>query len=146
MSKPKLSRSILEMKFMKRTKEKVQKQEFQEEGEEYFGNELTKRMKKESERFVSEPSYVFCEKLVDGRISFQGMNPEIEKLMEEERRNERVRNEQKQEADISDEQMAKSLSNYRKKTKVNYKRERSFKMHDDRNGPSKKPKFLKPDY
>ena len=36
------------MKFMKRTKEKVEKQQFQEEGEEYFGNELTKRMKQES--------------------------------------------------------------------------------------------------
>lgn len=33
---------------MKRTKEKVEKQQFQEEGEEYFGNELTKRMKQES--------------------------------------------------------------------------------------------------
>lgn len=142
MNRPKLSKSILEMKFMKRTKEKVEKQEFQEEGEEYFGNELTKRMKKESERFVIEPSYVFCEKLVDGRISFQGMNPEIEKLMEEERKNEQIRLEQKAETDISDEQMAKSLRKYRKRARVDHKRGRTF----DQNDSSRKPTFLKPDY
>ena len=33
---------------MKRTKEKVEKQLYQEEGEEYFGSQLTARMKKES--------------------------------------------------------------------------------------------------
>lgn len=33
---------------MKRTKEKVEKQQFQEEGEIYFGNQITERMKKES--------------------------------------------------------------------------------------------------
>lgn len=65
-----LSKSILEMKvswkkivecrallndnmwvclqFMKRTKDKVEKEQFQEEGEEYFGSELTSRMKKAS--------------------------------------------------------------------------------------------------
>lgn len=65
-----LSKSILEMKvswkkivegkallrnnvwvclqFMKRTKDKVEKELFQEEGEEYFGSELTSRMKKAS--------------------------------------------------------------------------------------------------
>lgn len=133
------------MKFMKRTKEKVEKQEFQEEGEEYFGNELTKRMKKDSERFIIEPSYVFCEKLVDGRISFQGMNPEIEKLMEEELKTEQKVNEQKQEADISDEQMTKSFRDYRKKTKIDHKHERS-KRHNDQDSPARKRKFLKPDY
>lgn len=30
---------------MKRTKEKVEKQQFQESGEEYFGSQLTNRMK-----------------------------------------------------------------------------------------------------
>lgn len=65
-----LSKSILEMKvgwkkivegraslhdniwaclqFMKRTKDKVEKEQFQEEGEEYFGSKLTSRMKKTS--------------------------------------------------------------------------------------------------
>ncbi|XP_019698898.1 uncharacterized protein LOC105187446 isoform X2 [Harpegnathos saltator] len=45
-----LSKNILEMKFMKRTKEKVDKQQYQEEGELYFGSQVTKRMKKESNK------------------------------------------------------------------------------------------------
>ncbi|XP_076762896.1 M-phase phosphoprotein 6 [Xylocopa sonorina] len=146
-NRAKLSKSILEMKFMKRTKEKVEKQQFQEEGEEYFGNELTKRMKKESERFIIEPSYVFCEKLIDGRVSFQGMNPEIEKLMEEERSNETVKVKPKEEADISEEQMAENWKNYRKIVKAEHKNERSFRKHNKSHEPrQKKPKFLKPDY
>lgn len=36
------------LQFMKRTKDKVEKEQFQEEGEEYFGSELTSRMKKAS--------------------------------------------------------------------------------------------------
>ncbi|CAL7934988.1 unnamed protein product [Xylocopa violacea] len=146
-NRAKLSKSILEMKFMKRTKEKVEKQQFQEEGEEYFGNELTKRMKQESERFIIEPSYVFCEKLIDGRVSFQGMNPEIEKLMEEEQNNECVKVKAKEEADISEEQMAENWKNYRKMVKAEHKNERSFRKHNNSHEPRpKKPKFLKPDY
>ncbi|XP_031834726.1 M-phase phosphoprotein 6 [Nomia melanderi] len=144
-NKAKLSKSILEMKFMKRTKEKVEKQQFQEEGEEYFGNELTKRMKKESERFIIEPSYVFCEKLIDGRLSYQGMNPEIEKLMEAEQNEKRVSMELKNETDISDEQMVEHWKNFKNKTKPE-----SYEKHSQKNNvksiepKSKKPKFLKP--
>ncbi|KOC70669.1 M-phase phosphoprotein 6 [Habropoda laboriosa] len=144
-NKTKLSKSILEMKFMKRTKEKVEKQQFQEEGEEYFGNELTKRMKKESERFIIEPSYVFCEKLIDGRVSFRGMNPEIEKLMEAEQNNERVKIEEKNETDISDEQMVHHWKKFRKMSKTDRKYEKSLQKHNNNHEPlPKKPKFLKP--
>ncbi|KAK9307687.1 hypothetical protein QLX08_002090 [Tetragonisca angustula] len=146
-NKTKLSKSILEMKFMKRTKEKVEKQQFQEEGEEYFGNELTERMKKDSERFIIEPSYIFCEKLIDGRVSFQGMNPEIERLMEEEQKNECVKAKEKEETDISDEQMAQNWKNYRKMTKTERRYEKSLeKQNNDIEPLSKKPKFLKPQY
>ncbi|CAK9814760.1 M-phase phosphoprotein 6 [Anthophora quadrimaculata] len=144
-SKAKLSKSILEMKFMKRTKEKVEKQQFQEEGEEYFGNELTKRMKKESERFIIEPSYVFCEKLIEGRVSFQGMNPEIEKLMEAEENNERIKIEEKMETDVSDKQMANHWKKYRKMVKPEHKYEKLLQKRNNNHEPSqKKPKFLKP--
>ncbi|XP_068969588.1 M-phase phosphoprotein 6 [Bombus flavifrons] len=145
-NKAKLSKSILEMKFMKRTKEKVEKQQFHEEGEEYFGNELTKRMKKDSERFIIEPSYIFCEKLIDGRVSFQGMNPEIEKFMEEEQNDEHTEMEEKQEVDISDEQLAKNWKNYRKLTKIEHKYEKLLKKRKDYEQSPKKPKFLKPQY
>ncbi|CAK9821590.1 M-phase phosphoprotein 6 [Anthophora retusa] len=117
-SKAKLSKSILEMKFMKRTKEKVEKQQFQEEGEEYFGNELTKRMKKESERFIIEPSYVFCEKLIE---------------------------EEKMETDVSDKQMANHWKKYRKMVKPEHKYEKLLQKRNNNHEPlQKKPKFLKP--
>lgn len=131
------------MKFMKRTKEKVEKQQFQEEGEEYFGNELTKRMKQESERFVIQPSYVFCEKLIDGRVSYKGMNPEIEKLMEAEQNNERALLEAKTETDVSNEQMVQHFKGLRKNIKTDHKYEKPLQKNDYE--PSeKKPKFLKP--
>ncbi|XP_076298650.1 M-phase phosphoprotein 6 [Lasioglossum baleicum] len=144
-NKAKLSKSILDMKFMKRTKEKVEKQQFQEEGEEYFGNELTKRMMKDSERFIMEPSYIFCEKLIDGRVSYQGMNPEIEKLMEHEQTKERVAMELKKETDISDEQMVKHWKGMKKlKSEHKYEKQSHRDSIKSAEATSKKPKFLKP--
>ncbi|XP_015596546.1 M-phase phosphoprotein 6 [Cephus cinctus] len=145
-SKAKLSKGILEMKFMKRTKEKVEKQQFQEEGEEYFENLLTTRMKSEKDKFIIEPSFTYCEKLIDGRLSFQGMNPDIERLMEIENESKRVMLEKKKETDISDEQMARHisrgvnpLSRHRKEKKYI----RRVQVEDEEPIP-KKPKFLKP--
>lgn len=92
-----------------------------------------------------EPSYVFCEKLVDGRLSFQGMNPTIEKLMEA-RKNAKAKVETKQEADISDEQMAVQWKKMRAKfDAVNrHKKPRYKKINDEDEPLKKKPKFLKP--
>ncbi|XP_003700334.1 M-phase phosphoprotein 6 [Megachile rotundata] len=144
-NKAKLSKSILEMKFMKRTKEKVEREQFQEEGEEYFGNELTKRMKQESERFIIEPSYAFCENLIEGRLSFHGMNPEIEKLMEAEQNSYNAVEEAKKEKDISDEQMAESWKgNGKKKMKSKYNSKSSLRSNNEFEPLPKKPKFLKP--
>ncbi|XP_053989702.1 M-phase phosphoprotein 6-like isoform X1 [Hylaeus volcanicus] len=144
-NKSKLSKSILEMKFMKRTKEKVEKEQFQEEGEEYFGNELTERMKKVLDRFITEPSYVFCEKLIEGRLSFQGMNPEIEKLMEAEQNNKCTSLDVKKETDVSDEQMAERYKGFNKNVKREYKYEKLLEKNNDEYKPiPKKQKFLKP--
>lgn len=141
-----LSKSILQMKFMKRTKDKVEKEHFQEEGEEYFGSELTSRMKEASGKFLIEPSYVFCEGLADGRLSFQGMNPTVEKLMEAKENAKRAKIEVKQEADISDEQMAVQWKKMRTKfDKVNKNRKAQHIKSNDQDEPlRKKPKFLKP--
>ncbi|XP_077267656.1 M-phase phosphoprotein 6 [Temnothorax americanus] len=141
-----LSKSILQMKFMKRTKDKVEKEQFQEEGEEYFGSELTSRMKKASGKFLMEASYVFCEKLGDGRLSFQGMNPVIEKLMEEKENAKRAQVEVKREADVSDEQMAVRWKKMRAKfDTVNRHRKPQHRKRNDEDEPlNKKPKFLKP--
>ncbi|XP_012224687.1 M-phase phosphoprotein 6 [Linepithema humile] len=143
-----LSKSILEMKFMKRTKDKVEKQQFQEEGEHYFGNELTSRMKKASGKFFIESSYVFCEQLTDGRLSFRGINPKIEKLMEARENEKRAKMETKQETEISDEQMAVQWQKIRVKfdaTQRQYKKPQHRKMKSEDDEPiEKKPKFLKP--
>ncbi|XP_024867660.1 M-phase phosphoprotein 6 [Temnothorax curvispinosus] len=141
-----LSKSILQMKFMKRTKDKVEKEQFQEEGEEYFGSELTSRMKKASGKFLMEASYVFCEKLGDGRLSFQGMNPVIEKLMEEKENAKQAKVEVKREADVSDEQMAVQWKKMRAKfDTVNRHRKPQHRKRNDEDEPlNKKPKFLKP--
>ncbi|XP_035742115.1 M-phase phosphoprotein 6-like [Vespa mandarinia] len=141
-TKSKLSKSILQMKFMKRTKEKVEKQMIEKEGEEYFSGQLSIQMKNESEKFIIEPSYVFCEKLIDGRLSFQGMNPELEKLLEIENVDKQIELEKKQEADVTDEQMVKQWINLRKKKN---KFKRTKKIKNNINQPlNKNPKFLKP--
>ncbi|KAK0179913.1 hypothetical protein PV327_005616 [Microctonus hyperodae] len=148
--KTELSRSILDMKFMRKTKEKVEQQTFQSQGEEYFENALTARMKKESGLFIIEPSYAICEQLTDGRFSFQGMNPEIEKLMQLEENMKRMKEEAKHETEVSDEQMAKrwqgshiQTMNKRFQTKKN--RRFNAKQPKDENEPKpKKLKFLKP--
>ncbi|KAM0733213.1 M-phase phosphoprotein 6 [Formica fusca] len=147
-----LSKSILDMKFMKRTKDKVEKQQLQEEGEEYFGNRLTSRMKEASGKFFMEPSYIFCEELVNGRLSFQGMNPMIEKIMEARENAKRAQTETKEEVDVSDEQMTVQWQKMRTKfdvmqRKPQYKTNRKLQhsktdYNDEPMG--KKPKFLKP--
>ncbi|XP_008560488.3 M-phase phosphoprotein 6 [Microplitis demolitor] len=134
MEKVQLSKSILQMKFMKRTKEKVDKEQFQLEGEEYFESQLTTKMKKESGKYMMEPSYVFCEQLIDGRLSFRGMNPEIEKLMEQENNLKVLKQEKLRETEVSDEQMAKRFKSAHVKTmgkKFQTKRNRHIRFQSD---------------
>ncbi|XP_028050390.1 M-phase phosphoprotein 6 [Monomorium pharaonis] len=136
-----LSKSILDMKFMKRTKDKVEKEQFQEEGEEYFGSELTSRMKKASGNFFMEPSYVFCEKLIDGRLSFQGMNPAIEKLMETKENAKRTKEEVK-EVDVSDEQMTVQWKKMRAKFDTMNRHRKPYHKKNNEDEPlEKKVKF-----
>ncbi|XP_029171795.1 M-phase phosphoprotein 6 [Nylanderia fulva] len=148
-----LSKSILEMKFMKRTKDKVEKQQFQQEGEEYFGSSLTSRMKEASGKFFMEPSYIFCEGLIEGRLSFQGMNPMIEKLMEAKENEKRAQTETKEEVDVSDEQMTVQwqkmrtkfdVMTHRKPQNKAYRKSQHSKTGCKDEPMEKKPKFLKP--
>lgn len=82
-AKTHLSKGILDMKFMKRTKDKVEKAADDAEGRAMYAGEITDRMLRHGESaFVHEPSFVPCENLREGRFSFGGMNPEIERLLE----------------------------------------------------------------
>ena len=68
------------MKFMQRTKEKIEQKK---EVEETIGHrvEEEKGMKPEIEVWPTEDSFVACQGLSFGRMSFRGYNPEIERLM-----------------------------------------------------------------
>lgn len=146
MNKSMLSKSILQMKFMKRTKEKVEQQLYKEEGEEYFSASRN-QLRKTSDKIFLEPSYVPCEDLIEGRLSFRGVNPEIEKLMELDFK---PKVETRVEVDISNEEMAKHYKSnmaYHTKDKAVSGRVKSFRKFESglEGTPKKKLKFLKPE-
>lgn len=94
-----------------------------------------------------EPSYVFCEKLISGRMSFQGMNPAIEKHMESIRNQneERLKEEESQQKDVSDEQMSVQWQKIRGKFEAMNKLKNLHYNENKNDEPTqKKPRFLKP--
>ncbi|XP_055597981.1 M-phase phosphoprotein 6-like [Uranotaenia lowii] len=120
MNKVKLSKGILEMKFMSRTREKLEKEKDDEEGRALYKNEITDKMLHESSKYIIETSYVPCEDLIEGRVSYGGMNPEIERLIELEKNQDMAQLTEKQRAeaaerqkmrtDVPDEEMAEFYS------------------------------------
>ncbi|XP_073826414.1 M-phase phosphoprotein 6 [Musca autumnalis] len=163
-NKPKLSKGILEMKFMQRTKEKVNKEMEAEEGREMYSNEITERMKNSKSNFIIEPSFVHCENLIEGRLSFRGMNPEIERLLELEKAEKEASQRHEQTTEVSNEDMVKfyhaqkaggagrTMENkFNKYKKVNngnkrHANDETQQQHsqDGGVGKKKKPKFMKP--
>lgn len=106
-SKTKLSKGILEMKFMKRTRDKVIKEEDDEEGRAMYASQITDRMLRQGEcPYIVESSYVPCENLVEGRFSFRGMNPEIERLLELEELARQATMSKDIKQDVTDQEMA----------------------------------------
>ncbi|GBM99585.1 hypothetical protein AVEN_167943-1 [Araneus ventricosus] len=79
----KLSSNVLEMKFMKKSKEKSEMEAEEEKRKIMFESEISDDLIKGGDLCVMEPSFVPCLQLLSGRFSFKGMNPEIEKLMRE---------------------------------------------------------------
>lgn len=77
-----LSKNVLSMKFMQRTKERIEEKH---EVESLFGKTAPDDTKQQPEIEVwrTEESHVPCEGLMFGRMSFRGYNPEIERLMSE---------------------------------------------------------------
>lgn len=108
-NKKKLSKHLLEMKFMKRTREKTEIQDEEEIRSQMFDSEVTPAMRVEGDRFVLESSYMPIENLKFGRLSFKGMNPEIETIMLEEAGREESTRAQEQE--VTDQEMADRYSN-----------------------------------
>lgn len=135
----KLSKTILEMKFMKRTKEKVLKEEDDAQSRVMYSNEITDKMLKTESRYIIEPSYIPCEDLNDGRFSFRGMNPEIERLLELEQQANQIKTEENIKKDVTDEDMTAYYGNVMKTI------EKKFQSKSHRRKISlPEPRFKKP--
>lgn len=166
-SKTKLSKGILEMKFMKRTRDKVIKEEDDEEGRAMYASQITDRMLRQGEcPYIVESSYVPCENLVEGRFSFRGMNPEIERLLELEELARQATMSKDIKQDVTDQEMADqyygNLTNTMAKTfdrrgsNQKHQNRRKMNLPDPINNSQqsqqqgrhlnpKRPRFIKPD-
>uniref|UniRef100_A0A8C3KS75 M-phase phosphoprotein 6 n=1 Tax=Calidris pygmaea TaxID=425635 RepID=A0A8C3KS75_9CHAR len=112
---------------------------------------------KEKESFIiEERSFMPCEDLLYGRMSFKGFNPEVEKLMiqmNSKCKEEEIEVDDKMEADVSDEEMARRYETLVGTIGKKFLRKRDQRVlqDEDEDGdsnarPSKKAKkkFLKP--
>ncbi|XP_017043872.1 M-phase phosphoprotein 6 [Drosophila ficusphila] len=153
-SKPRLSRGVLDMKFMQRTKVKVEKEADDEQSRALYSNEINQKMLNSNSNFLVESSYSICAGLIDGRLSFRGMNPELELLMEQELAEKQGRMKPEQPKEVSDQDMAKAYyankaptvtGSMGKKfsTKKNFKRKQNDEGHGSPH-PKNKQHFKKP--
>ncbi|KAM4797594.1 M-phase phosphoprotein 6-like [Urocitellus parryii] len=154
--KTKLSNNLLRMKFMQRGLDSETKKQLEEEekkiiSEEHWYLDLPELKEKESV-IIEEQSFLLCEDLLYGRISFRGFNPEVEKLMLQMNAKNKTEDEDEDEIvelDVSDEEMARRYETLvgtigkkfaKKRDRANYK--------EDENGNIKpvkaKKMFLKP--
>ncbi|XP_069028893.1 M-phase phosphoprotein 6 isoform X1 [Embiotoca jacksoni] len=140
----KLSKNLLRMKFMQRgldaeTKKQLEEDERRIISDEHWYLDLPELKAKEN-LIIEEKSFVLCEDLKYGRMSFRGFNPEVEKLMalmnpkdeEEEGEEEDTR---RMQTDVTDEEMAlryESLVDSLRK-KFAKKRERASMEDEDVN-------------
>lgn len=128
-TKSRLSKSILDMKFMKRTKEKVIKEEDAAEGRAMYLSEMTDKMLSGTSQFIIEPSYVPCENLKEGRISFRGMNPEIERLLELEELEKQSKTDNDVKKDVTDAEMTDYYGNVVKTMQKKFETKSKRKMN-----------------
>ncbi|XP_052861307.1 M-phase phosphoprotein 6 [Anopheles cruzii] len=135
-NKVQLSKAILQMKFMSRTKEKFDREADNAKGRALYASEITDKMLNEACKYVIETSYVPCEDLIEGRISFGGMNPEIERILEQEsgaesaqrERAEAIKN-SKMQKDVPDAEMAQFYSSVMKSVHKKYDSNRKRLQH-----------------
>lgn len=135
------------MKFMKKTKEKVEKEADDDEGRKMYAGQITDKMLHGDCLFISEQSFVPCEDLIVGRVSYRGMNPEIERILELEDESKQAVLIKEQELDVNDKDMAKhytTLVNTIGKKFNPKERKHKTKSEMAEFQQSKKTKFIKP--
>ncbi|XP_007937317.1 M-phase phosphoprotein 6 [Orycteropus afer afer] len=153
--KPRLSKNLLRMKFMQRGLDSETKKQLEEEEkkiirEEHWHLDLPDLQEKES-FIIEEQSFLLCEDLLYGRMSFRGFNPEVEKLMLQmnSKNNAKETEDEALELDVSDEEMARRYETLVGTIgkKFAKKRDRA-NLEEDENGNLKttnaKKVFLKP--
>ncbi|XP_060932799.1 M-phase phosphoprotein 6-like [Limanda limanda] len=111
----KLSKNLLRMKFMQRGLDEETKKQLEEDerriiSDEHWYLDLPELKAKEN-LIIEEKSFVPCEDLMFGRVSFGGFNPEVEKLMtlmnpSDEGAAEEEEEPSRMPADVTDEEMA----------------------------------------
>lgn len=122
---------------MKKSKERVEKEQEDAEGQAMYSNDITEQMRRGGKYAVVEVSVNFCKDLIEGRLSFGGMNPEIERIMERENAKRMQKIEKEKETDISDLEMAKR---YNPLVETMGKKAQDKKKNNTNN----KRKFIKP--
>lgn len=154
--KTKLSKNLLRMKFMQRGLDSETKKQLEEEekkiiSEEHWYLDLPELKEKESV-IIEEQSFLLCEDLLYGRMSFRGFNPEVEKLMLQMNAKNKTEEDDEDEIvelDVSDEEMARRYETLVGTIgkKFAKKRDRAH-YEEDENGDIKpvkaKKMFLKP--
>ncbi|XP_038224840.1 M-phase phosphoprotein 6 [Dermochelys coriacea] len=155
--KTRLSKNLLRMKFMQRGLDSETKKQLEEEekkiiSEEHWYLDLPELKEKES-FIIEERSFMPCEDLLYGRMSFKGFNPEVEKLMiqmNSRYKKEEIEADDTAEADVSDEEMARRYETLVRTIGKKFlkKRDQRVLQGEDENSnmrPSKAKKmFLKP--
>ncbi|XP_071384683.1 M-phase phosphoprotein 6 [Centroberyx affinis] len=155
----KLSKNLLRMKFMQRgldaeTKKQLEEDERRIISDEHWYLDLPELKAKEN-LIIEERSFVPCEDLKYGRMSFKGFNPEVEKLMLLMNAKEEVEEEEQEEisrmqTDVTDEEMARRYESLVGSMKKRFakKRERAAIEEEDVNHnvaeTNTKRVFLKP--
>jgi M-phase phosphoprotein-6 len=144
------------MKFMQRGLDSETKKQLEEEEKKIISEEhwfLDLPELKEKESFITEEqSFLLCEDLLYGRMSFRGFNPEVEKLMLQ--MNAKSKPEDKDEdetveLDVSDEEMARRYETLVGTIGKKFAKKRDHANYEeDENGNIKpikaKKMFLKP--
>ncbi|XP_020614898.1 M-phase phosphoprotein 6-like [Orbicella faveolata] len=159
-SKKTLSKTLMEMKFMRRKAESDYRRQLEEERQRAIEEShwvLDEKEKDDRSCIEFEPSYVKCEELYpSGRMSFKNFNPTVEKMFKEMLAEENLARSEAREREetVSDEEMAKRYESFvgTVAKKFSTKRKRSsvgasFESDSPSiNQPSKKTKreFMKP--
>lgn len=81
------SRNLLGLKFMQRAKKEVDKVEETNDNETSFETSLCQNST-EKQKYIINHSYQLFDRLKFGRLSYQGMNPDIETIMSQNNQNE----------------------------------------------------------